>query len=329
MKQCEEKDRLDKIIGSLAKTRGSGVKIAASDALFLCQASLNKIQAEPNILELRAPLCVCGDVHGQFVDLLQIFTLAEYPPATRYLFLGDYVDRGTQSLEVICLLLALKLRYPNHIFLIRGNHETREMTEQYGFLVECSSKLNKAIYNEFIKLFDALPLAAIINERIFCIHGGLTPDLHSLDQIKNIPRPTKIEEHGFLADLVWSDPSIDVEEWAPNDRGLTVRWGFKPAKLFMESNHLTHIVRAHQMAENGVDYPFEPERSVITVFSAPWYAGEFKNLGAFLRVDKSLRIEVVLLTHDFNGPQTTFATTLPNDKGGNKHKKDTKGKGKR
>ena len=330
MKNSEGRESADKIISLLTRSKGSIPKIPNQDILTVLHASHQLFLKEPNVLNLRAPINVCGDVHGQFPDFITIFEKAEFPPNAKYLFLGDYVDRGTQSLEVICLLLALKVRYPNHIYLIRGNHETKEMTEEYGFAVECQSKQNKATYQEFITVFDALPLAATINNTFFCIHGGLTPELESVDQIRAISRPTQIQEHGFLADLVWSDPSKDVEEFAPSSRGLTVVWGVKMAHKFLERNGFTKLIRAHQMAEEGIDYPFAPDECVMTVFSAPWYAGEFRNKGAFIKLDKNLGITPVPIVHNDKAAPMTFAAPPPADnKGKGKKGKDKGKKGKR
>lgn len=318
-----------KIYDLLFKSKNPNVKLQKQDLINICQYSKEIFDKEPNVLNLHPPLNIVGDIHGQFNDFIQIFDIVDSPPNSRYLFLGDYVDRGTNSLEVIALLLSLKIKFPNHVYLIRGNHETREMTECYGFMVECQSKHSKDVYLEFINTFDSLPLAATVNNKFFCIHGGLTPDLHTIDQIALLTRPTQIQEHGFLADLVWSDPNPTVDEFAPSERGLTVYWGIKPAQKFMESNGFTKIIRAHQMAENGVDYPFEPDRSVITVFSAPWYAGEHRNKGAFLSVDKNMDITVHYLLHNDSAPPTAFAAPKQDNKknkGGGKGGKKGKGK---
>lgn len=266
------------------------------DMIKICEAVTKTFLGEPSLLHLKPPLRICGDIHGQFTDLLQIMTSAEMPPDQKYLFLGDYVDRGQQSCEVICLLLALKLRYPTAVYLLRGNHETVEMTTEYGFKMECCRRMGRNVYSHFITTFNAMPLAAVVGERLFCVHGGITPELNSLDQIAAIERPLVIEEAGMIADLVWSDPSDRVTEFGKSDRGNSCVWGYSPARQFMEANNLTHIIRAHQMAMNGVEYPFNPDRSIITVFSAPYYAGEFKNRGAFLVVDENLDISAEIIT---------------------------------
>jgi serine/threonine-protein phosphatase PP1 catalytic subunit len=202
------------------------------------------------------------------------------------------------SLEVICLLLAMKIRYPNHIYLIRGNHETREMAEIYGFAGECTSKTTHQIFGEFCDMFAYLPIAAVISSRILCIHGGITPTLSNLDQIRTLVRPADASVKGFLADLLWSDPSTEVDDWGPSERGDTVFWNLGPVKRFLEANGLAVLIRAHQMVDTGFEYPFEPDRCVVTVFSAPCYAGEYRNRGAYLDVEKDLMITPVLLPHE-------------------------------
>lgn len=262
---------------------------------FLINESQSVFRAEPSLLKLKPPVNVCGDIHGQFTDLLRLLEMNEPLPSSRYLFLGDYVDRGAQSLEVICLLLALKLKYPDSVYMLRGNHECREMTELYGFMREVRSKHNQAMYDSFCDLFDWLPIAAVISKRIFCVHGGISPSLNDLEQIEEIQRPLDIPEEGLLADLLWSDPDPKSRNWGESDRGFTYVWGLTPAKTFLDRHKLSVLIRAHQLAMHGIDFPFRPERSVITVFSAPAYTGEFKNEGAFLRIDSKLVITTVII----------------------------------
>ena len=180
--------------------------------------------------------------------------------------------------------------------MLRGNHESREMSELYGFAAECIAKQNRNVFNEFCQLFQWIPLAAIISKRIFCVHGGMSPQLESIDQIKTIPRPIQIPEFGLLADLLWSDPDRTVREWGPSDRGVTYVWGLNPAKRFLSKSRFSVLIRAHQMAMQGIDFPFAPDRSVITVFSAPGYCNEFKNKGAILKIDANLVITTAILS---------------------------------
>ena len=295
MVELSSDERLDSIISNLMDNRSIRIRIPTSDVLFLIRSAKAVFASEPTLLELKPPLNVCGDIHGQFSDLLRLFSLDAPIPSSRYLFLGDYVDRGPQSLEVICLLLALKLRHPDNVFMLRGNHECKEMSELYGFAPECIAKQNRVVYNEFCQLFEWMPIAAVISNRIFCVHGGLSPQLDNLQQIKAIQRPTGIPETGLLADLLWSDPDRAVREWGPSERGVTYVWGLNPAKRFLAKSRFSVLIRAHQMAMQGIEFPFAPDRSVITVFSAPAYANEFKNKGAILKIDANLVITTAIL----------------------------------
>lgn len=288
-------ERLDSIIAHLTDVRVLHYHISTSDVLFLIRSARTVFASETTLLELKPPLNICGDIHGQFQDLLRLFALDAPLPSSRYLFLGDYVDRGPQGLEVICLLLALKLKYPDNIYMLRGNHESQEMTELYGFAAECIAKQNRAVFSEFCQLFKWIPIAAVISNRIFCVHGGVSPQLESLTQIKVIQRPTTIPESGLLADLLWSDPDRTVREWGPSDRGVTYVWGLNPAKRFLAKCRFSVLIRAHQVAMQGIEFPFAPDRSVITVFSAPAYCNEFKNKGAIIKVDANLVITTAIL----------------------------------
>ncbi|KAH0794099.1 Ser/Thr protein phosphatase [Histomonas meleagridis] len=337
MKKQNESQGFDQLISALFNNHNCRYRIPNGVISNLIEAS-NKIFAnEPSMLELHPPITICGDIHGQFPDLLRIFQMNEKPPNQRYLFLGDYVDRGPMGLEVICLLLALKVKYPNHVYLLRGNHETREVTEEYGFSIECTTKANRGIFNDFCNLFEMIPIAALISNKILCVHGGLTPSLTSLNQIREIVRPADASYKGFLADLLWSDPSNEIQEWGPNPRGDTVMWGRKSLHKFLEANGLTTLIRAHQMVMCGYEYPFEPDRSAITVFSAPCYAGEFNNKAAFLLVGNNLEIYPVLLPHEPGsmsiankiGAQPRVSTPNARGKGGRGSPRDNKKRGRK
>jgi serine/threonine-protein phosphatase PP1 catalytic subunit len=288
-----DRTRLDQLISRLITERT--MVLSDDDVLWLLTHVTPVLLREPSVLDLTGPIWVCGDIHGQFTDLIRIFQAAQSLGQDQYLFLGDYVDRGPQSLEVICLLFALKLRNPFDIFLLRGNHESPEMTESFGFLGECISKLEANVYPMFLDVFKCLPIAAVINGSIFCVHGGLSPVLNSIQQIREIERPVDIPEDGLLADLLWSDPCRDTEEWGPNPRGATVSWGLRAAEKFMEENGIVGIMRGHQVAEKGYDYPFEPNRSVVTVFSAPAYANRL-NAAAFALVKRDSSVEYAVIT---------------------------------
>ena len=139
-------------------------------------------------------LQICGDIHGQYYDLLRLFEYGGFPPEANYLFLGDYVDRGKQSLETICLLLAYKIKYPENFFILRGNHECASINRIYGFYDECKRRYNIKLWKTFTDCFNCLPIAAIIDEKIFTMHGGLSPDLNSMEQIRRVMRPTDVSQ---------------------------------------------------------------------------------------------------------------------------------------
>ena len=233
---------------------------------------------------------ICGDIHGQFYDLLQLFELGGYPPEKNYLFLGDYVDRGKQSIETICLLFAYKIKYPENFFLLRGNHECSSVNRIYGFFDECKRRYNIKLWKNFIDCFNCLPIAAVIDDTIFCCHGGLSPELIFVNQIKNIIRPTDVPEYGMLCDILWSDPNDNEnmnEFFGFNERGISVTFSKKSLQNFLKDNNLELLCRAHQVVEQG--YEFYGNNSCVTVFSAPNYCGMFDNSGAMMVVDENLK----------------------------------------
>ncbi|KAL7380016.1 hypothetical protein ABVT39_010062 [Epinephelus coioides] len=234
-----------------------------------------------------------GDIHGQYTDLLRLFEYGGFPPEANYLFLGDYVDRGKQSLETICLLLAYKIKYPENFFLLRGNHECASINRIYGFYDECKRRFNIKLWKTFTDCFNCLPIAAIIDEKIFCCHGGLSPDLQSMEQIRRIMRPTDVPDTGLLCDLLWSDPDKDVQGWGENDRGVSFTFGADVVSKFLNRHDLDLICRAHQVVEDG--YEFFAKRQLVTLFSAPNYCGEFDNAGGMMSVDESLMCSFQIL----------------------------------
>ena len=254
---------------------------------FLINTSKKILIEQPTFLDLESPLTVCGDTHGQYPDLLRLFDLGGYPPDTNYLFLGDYVDRGEQSIETICLLLAYKIKYEENFFLLRGNHECGSINRIYGFFDECKRRYNIKIWKSFVDLFNCLPIAACIDDKIFLVHGGLSPELKTIDEIKKIMRPTDVPEEGLLCDLLWSDPENSIKEWGDNDRGVSVTFNVKVLERFLENNELDLFCRAHQVVEQG--YEFFGDKKLVTVFSAPNYCGEFDNNGGIMLVDENLK----------------------------------------
>ena len=288
---------VDTIIEKLLSVRGNKpgkqVDLKEEEIKFLIDKSMTIIKEQKMLVELEAPLHVCGDIHGQYYDLLRIFELCGYPGEYNYLFLGDYVDRGKQSLETVCLLLCYKIKFPEKVTLLRGNHESSVTNRIYGFYDECKRRYNVRIWRSFTELFNWLPVAAIIDEKILCMHGGLSPELKNLQNITDISRPTDIPDTGLLCDLLWSDPDKDCVEYDENDRGVSVIFGEKIVQDFNKKNDLDLIIRAHQVVDDG--YEFFASRQLITIFSAPNYCGEFDNSAGIMIIDESLTCSLKVL----------------------------------
>ncbi|KAG5646742.1 hypothetical protein DXG03_002424 [Asterophora parasitica] len=281
---------LDSVIDRLLEVRGNRpgkpVQLQEYEIKYLCTKAREIFINQPILLELEAPIKICGDIHGQYYDLLRLFEYGGFPPEANYLFLGDYVDRGKQSLETICLLLAYKIKYPENFFILRGNHECASINRIYGFYDECKRRYNIKLWKTFTDCFNCLPIAAIIDEKIFTMHGGLSPDLQSMEQIRRVMRPTDVPDTGLLCDLLWSDPDKDITGWSENDRGVSFTFGPDVVSRFLQKHDMDLICRAHQVVEDG--YEFFAKRHLVTLFSAPNYCGEFDNAGAMMSVDETL-----------------------------------------
>lgn len=264
-----------------------------AEIVAICQRARECFLSQPALLELDAPVKIVGDVHGQYTDLIRMFEMCGFPPSSNYLFLGDYVDRGKQSLETILLLLCYKLKYPENFFLLRGNHECANVTRVYGFYDECKRRCNVKIWKTFIDCFNTLPIASIVAGKIFCVHGGLSPALTHMDDIRNIARPTDVPDYGLLNDLLWSDPADMEQDWEANERGVSYCFGKKVITDFLAVHDFDLVCRAHMVVEDG--YEFFNDRVLVTVFSAPNYCGEFDNWGAVMSVSSELLCSFELL----------------------------------
>ncbi|CAO3664086.1 unnamed protein product [Umbelopsis vinacea] len=243
----------------------------------ICRAAMDVFLSQPSLIELTPPVKIVGDVHGQYTDLIR-----------------DYVNRGKQSLETFLLLLCYKLKFPENFFILRGNHECANVTRVYGFYDECKRRCSPKIWKTFVDVFNTLPIAALVAGKIFCVHGGLSPSMHSMDEIRNIQRPTDVPDYGLLNDLLWSDPSETAVDWEDNERGVSYCFGKKIINEFLAKFDLDLVCRAHMVVEDG--YEFFNERTLVTVFSAPNYCGEFDNFGAIMSVSEELLCSFELLT---------------------------------
>lgn len=243
------------------------VALKNAEITAVCHAVREVLLSQPALLELSAPVKIVGDIHGQYTDLIRLFEMCGFPPAANYLFLGDYVDRGKQSLETILLLFCYKLKFPENFFILRGNHECANVTRVYGFYDECKRRCNIKVWKTFIDTFNCLPIASIVAGKIFCVHGGLSPSLSHMDDIRQIARPTDVPDYGLLNDLLWSDPADMEVDWESNERGVSYCFGKKVIMDFLARHDFDLVCRAHMVVEDG--YEFFSDRILVTVFSAP------------------------------------------------------------
>ena len=284
-----KKYNVDLIILKLLSVRNKvnkEVRLEYNEIIWLCEEVTKIFLNQPVCLYLDTPLNICGDIHGQYSDLIRLFEAGGYPPDVNYLFLGDYVDRGEQSIETICLLFCFKIKCSNNFFLLRGNHECASLNREYGFYDECKKRYNIKLWKKFVDVFNCMPYSAIVEDKIIFMHGGLSPSLKSLDQLNEIIRPTDIPDEGLLCDLVWSDPEPNLKGWELNERGVSYTFNERIVDNFLTIHNLEILVRAHQVVEKG--YDFFNGRKCVTIFSAPNYCGQFDNAGAMMTINEDL-----------------------------------------
>ena len=236
----------------------------------LCDLAKEVFQRQDTVGRISGNWIIVGDLHGSIHDLIRILNKNKPPPETNYLFLGDYVDRGNYSVEVIALLFALIIKFPFNIFMIRGNHEFRKVNRNYGFFQEINTRYSASLWEYFNNTFDYLPLACIVNNTYLCVHGGLGPQVKSVQLIDRIRRPVS-EETPIISDLVWSDPTTAIYNYEKNPRGSGSWFGCLALRKFLLSQKLERLIRAHQLIAKGVS-AFD-EGKCVTVFSCSNYSG--------------------------------------------------------
>ena len=282
-------NNLDKQIEQLRKCQ----YITEIEVKLLCEKAKEIFIEESNVQKIVAPLTICGDIHGQFDDLTELFIKGGKCPETNYLFMGDFVDRGFNSVETFLLLLALKVRYPDRITLIRGNHETRQITQVYGFYDECMRKYGSInVWRYCTEIFDYLPIGAIIDKKIFCIHGGLSPTIDTIDEIQNIDRKQEVPHDGAMCDLLWSDPDQEQKGFGMSPRGAGYLFGGNVVTTFEEINKIDLIARAHQLIMEGYKMMFDGK--LVTIWSAPNYCYRCGNKASILKLDDQLERQTIV-----------------------------------
>ncbi|KAJ5075015.1 serine/threonine-protein phosphatase pp2a-related [Anaeramoeba ignava] len=264
----------------------------------LCEKCKEILIEENNVHPIKSPVTICGNIHGQFNALLEIFRIGGELSSTNYVFLGDYVDIGYYSLETFSLLLALKIKYPEKIFLLRGNHESKHLSYSLGFYKECVKKYGSIHpWKYSCQVFNYLPIAAIIDGSIFCIHGGLSPRINTIDQIRGIDRMKEIPEKGSFCDLIWSDPDTD-DGWHESPRGGGFLFGNDIILEFCRINDLDLICRSHSLIQNGYEYKFEDEK-LVTIWSTPNFCNRAGNSASILQIDENLNRSFKIFIDDF------------------------------
>ena len=301
--------------------------------LTLIQECEDILKQEPNVIRMRAPVKVFGNLHGQYVDLLRIFESFGEPSerlgdgdieSFDYLFLGDYVDRGSKSIETICLLMALKVKHPDQIVLLRGHHEDPQINLHYGLAQECRMRLEEdpndpsSVYASLNRMFEYLPLCAIIEDKILCLHGGISQSLKTIEDLEVINKPITInhmiqtQEQQALLDLLWADPCDNERDlgFKPHTSrsifGNIFKYGLDRVQKFLTDNKLGILIRSHECVMEGFERNGQSE--IITIFSATDYCGKYKNAGAVLIVKRNLEI-IPKIIYPLNGSAACWIDT--------------------
>ena len=271
--------------------------ISSNVIVKLCDLVKPLFQNEPNVLMINSPINIFGDIHGQFSDMIHFLEMTGLPPDQTFLFMGDYVDRGNNSIEVCALLFAMKIMFPRNTYVLRGNHECPEVNMMYGFLTECEERYGsegKMVFNKINEVLCSIPLCAIISKKIFCVHGGISPHLNKIEDIKKINRFMNIPDGGLMCDLLWSDPCGNTSDnWGMSTRGISCTYSDNAVFRFLKNNNLELLCRAHQLVPDG--YKFNDNNKIVTVFSAPNYCGNCGNDGAVMKISENLVCSFIII----------------------------------
>lgn len=271
----------------------------------LIKQTTSILSKESVVIDLQGPHTIVGDIHGNIEVLLDIFTLFGYPPNTKYVFLGDYVDRGRNSVSVICTLFALKCLFSDSIYLIRGNHECRCLSEIYGFKQEAMAKYDESIYELTLLAFDEMPLMARV-DRVMLSHGGFPSSFISMDELAKKPKPKNLCENKDVVDILWNDPCVFDGMFESNSRGIGQNYSPEALKRYLSENRCNIHIRSHQLCPKGYLYSFENKAGMkdicLTIFSCRDY-GSYDNDASIAKIDGS-KVETHVLKHDNPRPKT-------------------------
>jgi diadenosine tetraphosphatase ApaH/serine/threonine PP2A family protein phosphatase len=273
---------------------GQGLALPSHEKILrLIEQCRGVLASEPSVIDVSGAFVVVGDIHGNIDDLIRIFERCGYPPETSYVFLGDCVDRGSHGVEVMLFLFALKIIFPDGITLLRGNHECPSVCTFYGFKGECDRKLGADVFPKIVECFTVLPIAARLNGRVLCVHGGISPDFVTVEQIAALERPLYSFGSPIVTGIVWSDPAARVARFGPSDRGAGAIFGRAALDKFLDTSRLALLIRSHEACVDGYNWPLGAEGRCLTVFSTTNYCGT-GNRGAVAQVseDSEVRFEM-------------------------------------
>ncbi|EAS04969.2 ser/thr phosphatase family protein (macronuclear) [Tetrahymena thermophila SB210] len=282
------KNDLDQIISAITNNR----KLPKKALLYLCECALEQLQNQDKLINLKSPVTVVGDLNGQFQDLQEIFQIGGRVPDTNYLFLGNYINKGHYSIECFSYLIALKLRYPSRITLLRGSHETTSTSKIYGFYDECNNKYGSIdIWKAFLSVFECLPLSAVIENEVFCVHAGLSHQINDISQILNVKDDeSSLVQQGPAYHLLWNEPEESEGQWTFSESISQIYFGKQVTKKFLHKNNLKLILRAHEYQKNG--YNFMHDKKLCSIFSAPNQDASSKSLGSFVEFDDQMDMNI-------------------------------------
>lgn len=263
-----------------------------NDVKVLCERATQAFIEDGVLAMVDAPVTIVGDVHGQLYDLIELFKIGGIAPQQNMLFLGDYVDRGYYSVETVTILFALKVKFPRRVTLLRGNHETRQVTQVYGFYDECMRKFGSSkAWGFYTSAFDFLPLSAVVDNSIYCPHGGLSPHLNTLDEVRALESHCRKEvpHEGAVCDLLWSDPEDGISGFNMSPRGAGYTFGADTVQKWNHTNKLDIVCRAHQLVMDGFNW--NHDQRTLTVFSAPNYCYRCGNFAGILVVGENTKVQ--------------------------------------
>ena len=268
-------------------------QIPSDIMITLCQNLRYIFSLENTVIDIQSPIVVVGDLHGQLFDLLRIIQKSGSPKDTKYLFIGDIIDRGEFSLETITFIYLMKAIYPKNVFIIRGNHEFDLLCYKYGFYSEIVNQYKNGdeIYREFLNSFSFMPLAAVIDESNICVHGGIGPSISSIENIRNIQRPIMNYSNHLINSVLWSDPDESVPNFKPSRRGIGFAFGENLLSHFLDNSSAVRLIRGHEFVQSGFASHFGDK--CLTVFSASNYCGALKNESTILSLKPSSKYEVI------------------------------------